>query len=100
MIVHPDDPREGDEAAQESAAASAAPAGRSAEVAEERVWVVPSIVLALVALSGSVLLFAVVLVVGVVLWMLSTPPLAPSGGGGDSSGYPPGRPFGWPGLLS
>jgi hypothetical protein len=98
MILHPDEPGEGDETAR-APAATAASDRWSAGMAEEPVWVVPSIVLALTALSGSVLLFAVVLVVGVCLWMLATQPLAPSQDGGDPSGYPPHRPFGGPGGL-
>lgn len=60
----------------------------------EPAWVLPSIVLGFVALSGSVLLFAALTIIGAILWLLNTPPV---GQDRETFGQPWPGPFGGPG---
>jgi hypothetical protein len=73
------------------------PVERHPEVLEETsepVWVLPTIVLALVALSGSLLLFMLVGIAGLALWALHTPPAGPPEQHAGRFGFPMGGPFG------
>ena len=66
---------------------------RSEEMTTEPPWVLPSIVLGVVALSGSVLLWVLVGLTGLILWIYTHPP-EESEQKGDGYGYPTGGPFG------
>jgi hypothetical protein len=65
----------------------------------EPTWVLPVIVLALVALSGTVLLFVMVGLAALALLALGTPPTQPPEQRGDPFRYPMGGPFGGGGLM-
>jgi hypothetical protein len=99
MTRQPDEPGQHRNADGDRAAEAQAEADRELHESggsAEPVWVVPSIVLGLVALSGSVLLFAAVVVIGATLWLLNTPPLEQ---GQDTFGQQWPGPSGGPGLM-
>lgn len=61
----------------------------------EPVWVLPSIVLGFVALTGSVMLFAALTIIGITLLLMNTPPPAHDR---ETFGRSWPGPFGGPGL--
>ncbi len=105
MALQPDDPgprRSADQERtnQERLAGAPAQAAADRDLHEsmgpaEPVWVLPSIVLGLAALSGSVLLFATLVIAGIALWLLNTPPTEHDR---ETFGRPWPGPFGGPGL--
>jgi hypothetical protein len=102
MMPQPDDPRprrsaDHDRDDQERLAGAA---GATADLHDgtgsaEPVWVLPSIVLGFVALTGSVMLFAAITIIGITLLLMNTPPTEHDR---ETSGQPWPGPFGGPGL--
>jgi hypothetical protein len=105
MMLQPDESHPGrspghDRGNQERLAGAPADAAANRDLHEsiwsaEPVWVMPSIVLGFVALTGSVLLFAVLTIIGIILWLLNTPPIEQNR---EIFGQPWPGPFGGPGL--
>lgn len=105
MMLQPDDPRPRRSADhnrddQERLAEAAADATADRDLDEstgsaEPVWVLPSIVLGFVALTGSVMLFAALTIIGITLLLMSTPPTEHDR---ETFGQPWPGPFGGPGL--
>jgi hypothetical protein len=106
MMLQPEDPRPGRSADHErndherptGAAADATDDGdlHASIGSAEPAWVLPSIVLGFVALTGSGVLFAVLAVIGITFWLLNTP-LSEQDRKGFGQRWP--GPFGGPGPL-
>ena len=103
MMLQPDESRPGRNADHDrgdlerraGAPADAPPELQGSTGSAEPVWVLPSIVLGFVALTGSAWLFAALTIIGVILWLLNTPPIEQDR---KPFGRPPPGPFGGPGL--
>lgn len=104
MTPQPDDPRPRRNADQDrddqDRLAGAADAAADRDLYEstgsaEPVWVLPSIVLGFVALTGSVMLFAVLTIIGIALLLMNTPPTEHDR---ETFGQPWPGPLGGPGL--